>query len=382
MPDADHVSKQKLLHGHQHPAFYTHTHGQAHALPHAHMSSLPHPQVHDIHAHSNMEGDVQAEVQGQIGNHGHMDFQYGHSHAHGHALRGDENPLGDEVEEELGDEGLEGADIHSDGGHPGDPQSSLAARAQGTNQLTLSYQGEMYVFDTVPPEKVQAVLLLLGGQEVPLGMPGVSMQGHYPQKTLPDFPQRLNMPQRIASLTRFREKRKERNFEKKIRYTVRKEVAQRMQRKKGQFAPSKTGAENMPPLPTSENALSWNNQCGAGGSQQEIICLHCGVGERSTPMMRRGPDGPRTLCNACGLMWANKGVLKELSKGATISGVTPHSSMHSQALVVEVQMLSDHPADGPVPGNELASGGETKPNEYQTDGCADDNGRAIVAARD
>lgn len=154
MPDADHVSKQKLLHGHQHPAFYTHTHGQAHALPHAHMSSLPHPQVHDIHAHSNMEGDVQAEVQGQIGNHGHMDFQYGHSHAHGHALRGDENPLGDEVEEELGDEGLEGADIHSDGGHPGDPQSSLAARAQGTNQLTLSYQGEMYVFDTVPPEKV------------------------------------------------------------------------------------------------------------------------------------------------------------------------------------------------------------------------------------
>lgn len=22
--------------------------------------------------------------------------------------------------------------------------------------------------------------------------------------------------------------------------------------------------------------------------------------------MRRGPDGPRTLCNACGLMWANK----------------------------------------------------------------------------
>jgi len=23
-------------------------------------------------------------------------------------------------------------------------------------------------------------------------------------------------------------------------------------------------------------------------------------------MMRRGPEGPRTLCNACGLMWANK----------------------------------------------------------------------------
>lgn len=23
-------------------------------------------------------------------------------------------------------------------------------------------------------------------------------------------------------------------------------------------------------------------------------------------MMRRGPAGPRTLCNACGLKWANK----------------------------------------------------------------------------
>uniref|UniRef100_A0A0A9F348 GATA-type domain-containing protein n=1 Tax=Arundo donax TaxID=35708 RepID=A0A0A9F348_ARUDO len=31
-------------------------------------------------------------------------------------------------------------------------------------------------------------------------------------------------------------------------------------------------------------------------------------------MMRRGPDGPRTLCNACGLMWANKGMLRDLTK--------------------------------------------------------------------
>lgn len=37
----------------------------------------------------------------------------------------------------------------------------------------------------------------------------------------------MNMPQRLASLNRFREKRKERCYDKKIRYTVRKEVAQR-----------------------------------------------------------------------------------------------------------------------------------------------------------
>lgn len=42
-----------------------------------------------------------------------------------------------------------------------------------------------------------------------------------------DTPQRLNVPQRLASLIRFREKRKERNFDKKIRYAVRKEVALR-----------------------------------------------------------------------------------------------------------------------------------------------------------
>ncbi|RHN58423.1 putative transcription factor C2C2-CO-like family [Medicago truncatula] len=49
-------------------------------------------------------------------------------------------------------------------------------------------------------------------------------------------PEKFSVPQRLASLIRFHEKRKERNFDKKIRYTVRKEVvALRMQRNKGQF---------------------------------------------------------------------------------------------------------------------------------------------------
>ncbi|KAF8406110.1 hypothetical protein HHK36_008190 [Tetracentron sinense] len=42
--------------------------------------------------------------------------------------------------------------------------------------------------------------------------------------------------------------------------------------------------------------------------------------EKSTPAMRRGPAGPRSLCNACGLMWANKGTLRDLTKaGRNIS---------------------------------------------------------------
>ncbi|CAL9167654.1 unnamed protein product [Musa hybrid cultivar] len=44
------------------------------------------------------------------------------------------------------------------------------------------------------------------------------------------------------------------------------------------------------------------------------VCHHCGISAKSTPMRRRGPDGPRTLCNACGLVWANKGTMRDLAK--------------------------------------------------------------------
>uniref|UniRef100_A0A453B3P3 GATA-type domain-containing protein n=1 Tax=Aegilops tauschii subsp. strangulata TaxID=200361 RepID=A0A453B3P3_AEGTS len=32
-------------------------------------------------------------------------------------------------------------------------------------------------------------------------------------------------------------------------------------------------------------------------------CLRCGISGNATPHMRRGPDGPRTLCNACGIAY-------------------------------------------------------------------------------
>lgn len=34
-----------------------------------------------------------------------------------------------------------------------------------------------------------------------------------------------------------------------------------------------------------------------------LRCLRCGISSKSTPHMRRGPEGPRTLCNACGIAW-------------------------------------------------------------------------------
>ncbi|XP_064939600.1 GATA transcription factor 20-like [Musa acuminata AAA Group] len=58
-----------------------------------------------------------------------------------------------------------------------------------------------------------------------------------------------------------------------------------------------------------QNWVSLDNKTPAAS-----VCHHCGISAKSTPMMRRGPDGPRTLCNACGLLWANKGTMRYLAK--------------------------------------------------------------------
>ncbi|KAI3521257.1 hypothetical protein L1887_10718 [Cichorium endivia] len=239
-------------------------------------------------------------------------------------------------------DGMEG-DVGSDPGNMPDHHNPLMTRGsiEDTNQLTLSFQGQVYVFDSVSPEKVQAVLLLLGGRETSTTMPYMSLTHHQNNRDL-GTSQRLNVPQRLASLMRFREKRKERNFEKKIRYTVRKEVALRMQRNKGQFTSSKPIHEDSASAATSwDSNQGWNSD-GSGSQHQETVCRHCGINEKSTPLMRRGPDGPRTLCNACGLMWANKGTLRDLSKAvATPVGKNPslnqrheNGNMDSEEMVV------------------------------------------------
>ncbi|KAJ4871938.1 GATA transcription factor 24 [Raphanus sativus] len=175
-------------------------------------------------------------------------------------------------------------------------------------------EGQVYVFDRVLPEKVQAVLLLLGGREVPQAIPTTVGSPHQNNRGLSGTPQRFSAPQRQASLLRFREKRKGRNFDKTIRYTVRKEVALRMQRKKGQFTSAKSSNEDSASTGSDwGSGQSWALE-GSESQKPEALCRHCGTSEKSTPMMRRGPEGPRTLCNACGLMWANKGALRDLSK--------------------------------------------------------------------
>lgn len=187
---------------------------------------------------------------------------------------------------------------------------SLGVGPTRTSELTLSFEGEVYVFPAVTPEKVQAVLLLLGGHDAPAAGATVEVACGQNDRVMGDPSRRSNLSQRIASLVRFREKRKERCFDKKIRYTVRKEVAQRMHRKNGQFVSLKEGS-------ATSNFNAKKNSLGDGtrGPENHLRrCQHCGVSENETPAMRRGPAGPRTLCNACGLMWANKGTLRNLNK--------------------------------------------------------------------
>lgn len=52
-------------------------------------------------------------------------------------------------------------------------------------------------------------------------------------------------------------------------------------------------------------------------SADEYVCTDCGT--LDSPEWRRGPSGPKTLCNACGLRWAKK----EKKKGG--GGETQHS---------------------------------------------------------
>ncbi|CAI9777740.1 unnamed protein product [Fraxinus pennsylvanica] len=172
---------------------------------------------------------------------------------------------------------------------------SVPCAAYGNDQVAISFRGRVFVFDGVTADKVQAVLLLLGGCEFDPGTLGVDTAYHI---------QRASNPNRAESLNRFRQKRKERCFEKKIRYNVRQEVALGMQRRKGQFASRNSEKSTM------DAAQDFGNE----EKEQDTLCTHCGTSSKATPMMRRGPAGPRTLCNACGLFWVNKGTMRDLSK--------------------------------------------------------------------
>ncbi|GHP11747.1 hypothetical protein PPROV_001047500 [Pycnococcus provasolii] len=187
---------------------------------------------------------------------------------------------------------------------------------------------------------------------------------------------------RRASLERFREKRQNRNFEKRVRYEVRKEVALRMARNKGQFtaAPKAetpaNGAAVATPATPIEDALApaiqadpgarstaapfdvanLYNKEGAGKHGDEERCLHCATPASLTPMMRRGPTGPRTLCNACGLFWKAKGELRPLGTRPPAGAPAPATVAHAPA---PTQAATDDLGDNKEVGANVVSDAKT-----------------------
>uniref|UniRef100_A0A0D9X1H0 GATA-type domain-containing protein n=1 Tax=Leersia perrieri TaxID=77586 RepID=A0A0D9X1H0_9ORYZ len=57
------------------------------------------------------------------------------------------------------------------------------------------------------------------------------------------------------------------------------------------------------PAPAMEQELELHRDNADDGLDGHVRCLRCGISGNATPHMRRGPDGPRTLCNACGIAY-------------------------------------------------------------------------------
>lgn len=53
---------------------------------------------------------------------------------------------------------------------------------------------------------------------------------------------------------------------------------------------------------------------------EEYVCTDCGTLE--SPEWRKGPNGPKTLCNACGLRWAKKEKKRQLVNLGTVPSTT------------------------------------------------------------
>ncbi|KAJ8762447.1 hypothetical protein K2173_007886 [Erythroxylum novogranatense] len=268
---------------------------------HSQHTNIPHPITGDDEEGVAVPGDS-------------IDHHHHHHHHHHHMSYEDGPATGSIVSVD---------DVSPDSAYGGAVSDLAIQRNDVSSQLTLTFRGQVYVFNDVTPDKVQAVLLLLGGCELTSGSHGLESTSQGQRAMIVDYPGRCSQPQRAASLNRFRQKRRERCFDKKVRYGVRQEVALRMQRNKGQFTSSKKA----------EGADGWagSQDSGHDDSSQETSCTHCGISSKCTPMMRRGPAGPRSLCNACGLFWANRGTLRELPKKSQDHSLTPLEQVEVEA---------------------------------------------------
>ena len=78
----------------------------------------------------------------------------------------------------------------------------------------------------------------------------------------------------------------------------------------------------------------------------EYVCADCGT--LDSPEWRKGPKGPKTLCNACGLRWAKKEKKRSGDDGQLDSPLQDMSSSHQSAIL--------HPQSLPMDQSTGSSG--------------------------
>lgn len=69
-------------------------------------------------------------------------------------------------------------------------------------------------------------------------------------------------------------------------------------------------------IPIDKDGRAGNDKKKKMKAADEYVCTDCGT--LDSPEWRKGPNGPKTLCNACGLRWAKKEKKKTSNQGGTV----------------------------------------------------------------
>lgn len=91
-------------------------------------------------------------------------------------------------------------------------------------------------------------------------------------------------------------------------------------------------------------------------SADEYVCTDCGT--LDSPEWRKGPNGPKTLCNACGLRWAKK----EKKRAGSMSGPTGGTTVLSGTLTGTSESGPGSGANTVIPRPGLPQGNSSGSN--------------------
>jgi len=95
-----------------------------------------------------------------------------------------------------------------------------------------------------------------------------------------------------------------------------------------------------------------------------LICHFCG--RRETPEWRKGPGGPATLCNACGLQWAKKMRAQRHSSSASSKPSSTATSTATTAAVAVSDSIKNEPKATSVSDETSSKSSSTKPEDEKS----------------